>query len=110
MADFGLVRAFEVPLRPFTHEVVTIWYRAPELLLGSSTYSTSVDMWSIGCIFFELCKLRPLFKADDEIKMIDCIFQTLGTPNDQIWPGYSELPYVQAVNFKDYEPGEDLRD
>lgn len=61
LADFGLARAFSVPMRPFTHEVVTIWYRAPELLLGATEYSIAVDIWSIGCIFFELCKLRPLF-------------------------------------------------
>ena len=57
IADFGLARAFSVPLRPLTHEVVTIWYRAPELLLGATEYSIAIDMWSVGCIFMELCKL-----------------------------------------------------
>ena len=61
LADFGLARAFSIPLRPFTHEVVTIWYRAPELLLGATEYSIAVDMWSVGCIFFEICKMKPLF-------------------------------------------------
>ena len=89
-------------MRPYTHEVVTIWYRAPELLLGSMEYSIAVDIWSVGCIFFELCKLSPLFNASEEMKMIDMIFRTLGTPNDEIWPGYSELPYVQAVQFPKY--------
>lgn len=54
LADFGLARAFGVPLRTYTHEVVTLWYRAPEILLGSKFYSTAVDIWSIGCIFAEM--------------------------------------------------------
>ncbi|CAO2646141.1 Cyclin-dependent kinase 3 [Lemmus lemmus] len=54
LADFGLARAFGVPMRTYTHEVVTLWYRAPEILLGSKFYSTAVDLWSIGCIFAEM--------------------------------------------------------
>jgi len=96
IADFGLARAFSVPLRPLTNEVVTIWYRAPELLLGATEYSIAVDMWSIGCIFFEIVKLHPLFHATEEIKMINMIFSILGTPNDQIWPGYSQLPLINV--------------
>lgn len=99
LADFGLARAFSVPMRPFTHEVVTIWYRAPELLLGATEYSIAVDMWSIGCIFFELCYLKPLFNASEEIEMINLIFKDLGTPNDHIWPGYSQLPVVQSMQI-----------
>ena len=54
LADFGLARAFGVPVRSYTHEVVTLWYRAPEILLGCRYYSTPVDVWSIGCIFAEM--------------------------------------------------------
>lgn len=54
LADFGLARAFGVPIRTLTHEVLTLWYRAPEILLGQKEYSTPVDIWSIGCIFYEL--------------------------------------------------------
>lgn len=54
LADFGLARAFGVPVRTFTHEVVTLWYRAPEILLGTKFYSTAVDVWSLGCIFAEM--------------------------------------------------------
>nr|XP_048307917.1 cyclin-dependent kinase 3 isoform X3 [Myodes glareolus] len=57
LADFGLARAFGVPMRTYTHEVVTLWYRAPEILLGSKFYSTAVDLWSIGCIFAEMTHL-----------------------------------------------------
>jgi serine/threonine protein kinase len=54
LADFGLARAFGMPVRTYTHEVVTLWYRAPEILLGSKFYSTSVDVWSLGCVFAEM--------------------------------------------------------
>ena len=54
LADFGLARAFGLPVRSYTHEVVTLWYRAPEILLGCKIYSTAVDVWSIGCIFVEM--------------------------------------------------------
>jgi cyclin-dependent kinase 2 len=54
LADFGLARSFGVPVRTFTHEVVTLWYRPPEILLGTKLYSTAVDVWSLGCIFAEM--------------------------------------------------------
>uniref|UniRef100_A0A8C0GI72 Cyclin-dependent kinase 2 n=1 Tax=Chelonoidis abingdonii TaxID=106734 RepID=A0A8C0GI72_CHEAB len=61
LADFGLARAFGVPVRTYTHEVVTLWYRAPEILLGCKYYSTAVDIWSLGCIFAEMVRVpRPL--------------------------------------------------
>ncbi|KNC97503.1 CMGC/CDK/CDC2 protein kinase [Spizellomyces punctatus DAOM BR117] len=92
LADFGLARAFGVPLRTYTHEVVTLWYRAPEILLGSKHYSTAVDMWSVGCIFAEMCLRHPLFPGDSEIDEIFRIFRTLGTPNEEIWPNVTTLP------------------
>ncbi|NWH68121.1 CDK2 kinase, partial [Geococcyx californianus] len=58
LADFGLARAFGVPVRTYTHEVVTLWYRAPEILLGCKYYSTAVDIWSLGCIFAEMVGAR----------------------------------------------------
>lgn len=61
IADFGLARTFGVPMRVYTHEVVTLWYRAPEILLGSKVYSITVDMWSVGCIFAEMVNMKPLF-------------------------------------------------
>lgn len=75
LADFGLARAFGVPLRAYTHEVVTLWYRAPEVLLGGRQYSTGVDMWSVGCIFAEMCTRKPLFPGDSEIDEIFKIFR-----------------------------------
>ena len=67
IADFGLARTMGLPLKTYTHEVVTLWYRAPEVLLGSKIYSTAIDMWSIGAIFFELAHKKPLFAGDSEI-------------------------------------------
>ena len=76
IADFGLARAFGVPLGTYTHEVVTLWYRAPEILLGGSNYkySIGIDMWSVGCIFAEMCTRKPLFGGDSEIQQIFSIF------------------------------------
>lgn len=91
LADFGLARAFGVPIRSFTHEVVTLWYRAPEILLGCRYYSTEVDIWSIGGIFSEMATHKVLFKGDSEIDQLFQIFRILGTPNEKNWPGVSEL-------------------
>ncbi|XP_012968751.1 cyclin-dependent kinase 3 isoform X2 [Mesocricetus auratus] len=96
LADFGLARAFGVPMRTYTHEVVTLWYRAPEILLGSKFYSTAVDVWSIGCIFAEMVTGKPLFPGDSEIDQLFRIFRTLGTPSEATWPGVSQLPDFQG--------------
>lgn len=81
VADFGLARTYSIGnTRPYTHEVVTLLYRAPELLLGSPIYSAPVDMWSVGCIFAEMVLGSPLFKGDSEIGQLYQIFRLLGTP------------------------------
>eukprot|EP00824_Muranothrix_gubernata_P019246 TRINITY_DN38838_c0_g1_i1.p1 TRINITY_DN38838_c0_g1~~TRINITY_DN38838_c0_g1_i1.p1 ORF type:complete len:322 (-),score=80.93 TRINITY_DN38838_c0_g1_i1:82-990(-) len=99
LADFGLSRAFGIPVRTYTHEVVTLWYRAPELLLGTRHYSTPIDMWSVGCIFAEMVSRHPLFPGDSEIDSLFHIFRLLGTPNERTWPGVSQLP-----DFKSFFP------
>jgi cyclin-dependent kinase 2 len=103
LADFGLARAFGVPIGIITHEVVTLWYRAPEILLGSRTYSTPVDMWSAGCIFAELANNSPLFPGDSDIDQIFRIFRVLGTPNEEMWKGITSLPDYKA-NFPQWSP------
>ncbi|MGH0129629.1 UNVERIFIED_CONTAM: hypothetical protein FKN15_044251 [Acipenser sinensis] len=85
LADFGLARAFGIP-------VVTLWYRAPEVLLGSARYSTPVDVWSVGTIFAELATKKPLFHGDSEIDQLFRIFRSLGTPNNDVWPDVESLP------------------
>nr|DAD34305.1 TPA_asm: hypothetical protein HUJ06_004945 [Nelumbo nucifera] len=98
ICDFGLSRQYGSPLKPYTHLVVTLWYRAPELLLGAKQYSTAIDMWSLGCIMAELLAKEPLFNGKTEFDQLDKIFRTLGTPNETIWPGFLKLPGVK-VNF-----------
>ncbi|XVE54519.1 hypothetical protein DITRI_Ditri03aG0088300 [Diplodiscus trichospermus] len=96
ICDFGMARQYGSPLKPYTTKVVTQWYRAPELLLGAKKYSTAVDMWSVGCIMAELLAKEPLFKGTSEIDQLRKIFDTLGTPSEKIWPGFSELPGAKA--------------
>ncbi|XP_021746542.1 cyclin-dependent kinase G-2-like [Chenopodium quinoa] len=98
ICDFGLARQYGSPLKPYTHLVVTLWYRSPELLLGAKEYSTAIDMWSLGCIMAELLSKEPLFNGKSEFDQLDKIFRILGTPNETIWRGFSKLPGVK-VNF-----------
>ncbi|ETO32077.1 hypothetical protein RFI_05040, partial [Reticulomyxa filosa] len=102
LADFGLARAFGIPVRSFTHEVVTLWYRPPDVLLGSKHYNTSVDMWSIGCIFAEMLTGRPLFPGTSEKDQLHKIFQLLGTPTTDVWSGMENLPQYKP-DFPIYE-------
>jgi serine/threonine protein kinase len=106
LADFGLARAFSVPIRTLTHEVETLWYRAPEILLGQKEYALPVDMWSVGCIFAEMVEKRPLFMGDSEIDQIFKIFQLHGTPNNTAWPGVTSLPDFKTTfpKFKGVDP------
>jgi cyclin-dependent kinase 1 len=96
VADFGLGRSFGIPVRNYTHEIVTLWYRAPEILLGSQRYSCPVDVWSLGCIFAEMTTRKPLFQGDSEIDQLFRMFRILRTPTEEIWPGVTGLP--------DYKP------
>uniref|UniRef100_A0A2K6LLU2 Cell division protein kinase 5 n=1 Tax=Rhinopithecus bieti TaxID=61621 RepID=A0A2K6LLU2_RHIBE len=107
LADFGLARAFGIPVRCYSAEVVTLWYRPPDVLFGAKLYSTSIDMWSAGCIFAELANAgRPLFPGndvDDQLKRIfryplilNSVDTLLGTPTEEQWPSMTKLP--------DYKP------
>jgi len=103
LADFGLARLSGLPNGPYTYEVVTLWYRAPELLLGASRYSTAVDMWSVGCIFAEMATGLPLFPGRSDIDQLFKIFQRRGTPTAEVWPNYPRLPYFNA-DFPQWRP------
>jgi serine/threonine protein kinase len=108
LADFGLSRPYgNWNNHTYTHEVVTLWYRAPEILLGASHYGTPIDVWSIGCIFAELVTTQPLFPADSEIDQLYKIFHAMGTPNEANWPGVTQLPYYQK-SFPNWQ-GNSLR-
>lgn len=91
LADFGLGRVFSLPVAKYTHEVVTLWYRAPEILLGTRLYSTAVDMWSVGCILAEMILGRPLFSGESEIEQLLAIFRILGTPTSNTWTDVKQL-------------------
>jgi len=110
IADLGLGRAFTVPVKSYTHEIVTLWYRAPEVLLGGTHYSTPVDMWSVGCIFAEMARKTPLFPGDSELQQLLHIFKLLGTPSEDVWPGVSrlrdwhEFPQWKPQNLSDTIP------
>lgn len=82
LADFGLARAFGIPVNTFSNEVVTLWYRAPDVLLGSRTYSTSIDVWSAGCIMAEMISGVPLFRGRDNNDQLNQILRILGTPDE----------------------------
>lgn len=107
LADFGLARAFGIPVNTFSNEVVTLWYRAPDVLLGSRTYNTSIDIWSAGCIMAEMYTGRPLFPGTTNEDQVQKIFRLMGTPSERSWPGISQLPEYKG-NFPVYAT-QDLR-
>lgn len=97
LADFGLARAFGIPVKCYSAEVVTLWYRPPDVLFGAKLYTTSIDCWSAGCIFAELANAgRPLFPGSDVDDQLKRIFKLLGTPTEDNWPGLTQL--------SDYKP------
>jgi len=109
LADFGLSRTYSIPIRPYTKEVLTLWYRAPELILGAEYYSTGIDVWSIGCIFAELLLKKPLFVGDSEISQLFKIFEVFGNPTEDSLPGYKTFPYFKS-EFPFYDRGTGLEE
>lgn len=102
LADFGLARAFGIPVRDYTHEVVTLWYRPPDVLMGSKKYSTPVDVWSIGCIFAEMHNGKPLFPGQKPEDQLDLLFKALGTPSEGSFPGLESLPSYKPETYQVY--------
>lgn len=107
LGDFGLARAFGIPVNTFSNEVVTLWYRAPDVLLGSRTYNTSIDIWSAGCIMAEMYTGRPLFPGTTNEDQIVRIFRIMGTPTERTWPGITQFPEYKPT-FQMYAT-QDLR-
>lgn len=99
LADFGLARAFGNTTRAYSNEVVTLWYRPPDVLLGSQQYNTSIDVWSAGCIIAEMVTGKPLFPGRSNVDELICIFKILGTPNEKTWQGVTELPEWANTEF-----------
>lgn len=96
IADFGLARSSNKGGKSLTKEIITLWYRAPEILLGEKKYDESVDIWAIGCIFAEIIKRKPLFRGDSQIDQLFKIFKCFGTPNEKTWPGYTNFQYYKT--------------
>lgn len=92
LADFGLARAFVPPVRFFTREVMALAYRPPEILLGTKQYSLPIDMWAAGAIIAEMANKRILFYKETQVELLFKIFQTVGTPTENSWPGCGGLP------------------
>ncbi|KAJ2725569.1 bleomycin hydrolase [Coemansia sp. Benny D115] len=97
LADFGMARLFHVPRRPMTPQVATLWYRAPELLMGATEYTAAVDLWSVGCVLGELLVHRPFMPGNTEAEQMQLIADVIGAPNTRIWPGFSQFPGAQAL-------------
>jgi serine/threonine protein kinase len=107
LCDFGMARYVTIPLRPYTRGVVTLWYKAPELILGG-LYEFSIDMWSVGCILYEMITYSPLFPGDGQLDQIMRILTVLGTPSEDDCPGLKER-FEKCIGTElPIHPGNDL--
>jgi serine/threonine protein kinase len=107
LCDFGLSRIFSLPIRNYTAGVVTLWYRAPELFLHNDFYELGVDIWSAGCVIAEMVRGAPLFVADSDVDLAYRVFQSLGTPPDDVLNDFGDVK-SQKVSFPSY-PQPDLK-
>lgn len=105
VTDFGLARFFGSPNRHYTHQVVTRWYRAPELLFGAKSYGTGIDIWSVGCIIAELLLRNPIFPGDSDIDQLVKIFSAIGVPSAETWPTMTSLSSYVMIKPPTEAPG-----
>lgn len=96
IADFGLARALSCPSVPYTEHAQTLWYRAPEVLLGYTHYAKAVDLWSIGCIFAELLDSKPLFRSHSNVEQLFSIFKLFGTVSERCWAGVKDCKFYSS--------------
>ena len=85
--------------RPYSHQVATRWYRAPELLYGARRYTVAIDLWAAGCILAELLTRSPLFPGETDIEQLAMVVGSLGSPTEATWPGLSALPDFNKISF-----------
>lgn len=97
LADFGLARVDGLPVKKYTHEAVTLWYRPPDVILGSTNYGFAVDMWSVGCIFAEMAMGKPLFNGHTDSEQLHKYFKLLGSPTRESWPSMSSYPNYRSM-------------
>lgn len=104
LADFGLARSFADPFRPMTYNVITRYYRPPELFYGARFYNGAVDIWSVGVVIAELT-LRDFFLAGEtDLHQLTVISDVFGTPTEENWPGVSKLEYYISPTAEGGEP------
>ena len=108
IADFGHARCYSLPTRNFNHNVVSNYYRAPDIFLGNTDYITDIDMWSIGCIFAEMILMKPPFRTMESL-MVHYIFHFLGTPTEETYPKLEFLPLWDSEVYG-FRVGLGLRD
>jgi cyclin-dependent kinase 16 len=104
LADFGLARAQSVPTKTYSNEVVTLWYRPPDVLLGSKEYSSHIDMWGVGCILYEMLTRKAMFPGSTTDEQLNLIFQTLGPPTPERASSLFESPIFKQLNFRPSKP------
>ncbi|XP_041935827.1 cyclin-dependent kinase 15 isoform X2 [Alosa alosa] len=105
LADFGLARSKSIPCQTYSAEVVTLWYRPPDVLLGSTDYSTALDIWGAGCIFIEMLQGAPAFPGvADVFEQLQKIWAVIGVPTEETWPGVSQLPNYKPEWFLPCKP------
>lgn len=108
LADFGLTTSF-LGSNYLSNNVVSLYYRSPELLMGSHSYGPEIDMWSVGCILIEMVTNNYLFAGANEAEQLDLIFRIFGTPSEEMWPGVSQLSGWGGVENKRRYPAQDLK-
>ncbi|KAK4256751.1 hypothetical protein QN277_006436 [Acacia crassicarpa] len=101
VADFGLANSFDLkPKGPFTNRVVTLWYRAPELLLGSTYYGFDIDLWSAGCLLAEMFLGKPIMPGRTEVEQLHMIFKLCGSPTEDYWKKLKLMTSYRPPNYK----------
>lgn len=106
LADFGLARFYSKSSKlDYTNRVITIWYRSPELLLGETQYGPAVDIWSAACVLVEIFTRHAIFPGDGgEINQLDKIYNVLGTPTVQDWPGIVDMQWFELLRPTERKP------
>ncbi|KAH9581926.1 Protein kinase domain [Trypanosoma melophagium] len=97
LGDYGLARVENIPVKKYSHDVVSLWYRSPDVMMGSALYGFAVDMWSVGCIFAEMVTGKPLLSGRTDVDQLVKIFHLLGTPTPETWPSMMTYPKTTQI-------------
>lgn len=110
LADFGLAKKASFLQRRKSNSIVSLWYRAPEIILGSEEYLLGVDMWSLGCIFGELMQTKPVYYCRSDLEVLDKVFRMLGSPTEKHCAFFAKLPKWSSFQFTTYPKPASLSD